>query len=292
LPEKGLKINVFDCDGWTPLFYASLSGHLEMAELLVNLGADETICDINGKTALDTAIKNEHVDTAKYLLRVSLAKELPYSALGHSVGNIANHLAFKGFTDLLRLVYGKYYENRNDGDLNGRTALHMAAMGGHIDTLEYLLGIGLDPRAKDAGENGILSYASLGGSIDAAKAVRRSGAVPVSQNNCCSSLHWACKAGKLEVVEYLMSQGIQSSIVTIFQPQGSWDPASIAIYHGHEKMLESLSPILKPQLYLSLGSDIEDSLRKVGTLHGNVRCDGCEQVSMCRSIKMKCTHTK
>jgi ankyrin repeat protein len=294
LPEKdvNVNVNVLDCDGWTPLFYAAFSGHLDIVKLLLNLGADETIYDTDGETALDTAISNEHLDIAKYLLKVSLAKELPFSALGRCVGNIANHLAFKGLTDLLHLVYGKYYANRNDGDLNGRTALHMSAMSGNIDTFGYLLGIGLDPGAKDAGGNDLLSYASLGGSIDIAKAVQRSGVVPVSQSDCWSPLHWACKVGKLDVVEYLMSQGIKSSIVTISQPQGSWDPASIAIYHGHEKMLESLSPALKSQLYLSLGSDVEDSLRKVGTLHGDFSCDGCEQVSMCRSIKVKYTHAE
>jgi ankyrin repeat protein len=292
LLEKGVNINILDYDGWTPLFYASLSGHLDIVKLLLNRGADESICDTNRANALDQALTNRHLNTTRYLLEVSLAKELPFSALGGYFGTIANHLAFKGFTDLLRLVYGKFYANRNDGDLNGRTALHLAAVGGHIDTLEYLLGIGLNPRAKDAGGNDLLSYASLGGSIDAAKAVRLSGVVPISQGDHWSPLHWACKAGKLDVVEYLMSQGIQSSIITISQPQGSWSPASIAIYHGHEKMLENLSPMLKFQLYLSLDSEIEDSLRQVGTIQEGFNCNACDQVSMCRSNKMKYTHTK
>jgi ankyrin repeat protein len=276
---RGANHNLSDKERRTPLHTAAAKGYIELVKLLIHWGADETICDTDGKTALVTAITNEHPATAKYLLKVSLAKELPFSALGLRNGNIANHLAFKGFTELLRLVYDKYYASRHDVDLNGRTALHLAAMGGHIDTVEYLLNIGLDPGVKDAGGNDLLSYASLGGSIDVAKAVRRNGVVSVSQNDHWSPLHWACKAGKLDMVEYLMSEGIHSGIITISQPSGSWDPASIAIYHGREKMLESLYPILKSQLYLSLSSDMEDSLRKVGMLHGEFSCDGCEQVS-------------
>ncbi len=52
-----------ECDrGQTALICASMEGHVEVARLLVEAGADLSIKDWSGKTALDWANKDEIVE--------------------------------------------------------------------------------------------------------------------------------------------------------------------------------------------------------------------------------------
>ena len=48
---------------------AAAKGHLEALALLLRLGSDPTMVDINGKTALRLAFDNEHFEIVRYLVR-------------------------------------------------------------------------------------------------------------------------------------------------------------------------------------------------------------------------------
>ena len=47
--------------------YAAFYGHMEIAELLIEKGADVKAKDMNGKTPLDEAIKRKHTEIADFL---------------------------------------------------------------------------------------------------------------------------------------------------------------------------------------------------------------------------------
>lgn len=51
----------------TPLYYAARRGHLQMAALLVEKGADVTVTDSSNKTVVDYAKKAKFSDVADYL---------------------------------------------------------------------------------------------------------------------------------------------------------------------------------------------------------------------------------
>lgn len=51
----------------TPLYYAARKGHLEMAKLLVEKGADIQHTDNNNKTAVDIARKAKQGEVAEFL---------------------------------------------------------------------------------------------------------------------------------------------------------------------------------------------------------------------------------
>ncbi len=48
--------------GYTALMYASINGHVEIAKLLLENGADPTIKNNDGKTALILAFENNHIE--------------------------------------------------------------------------------------------------------------------------------------------------------------------------------------------------------------------------------------
>lgn len=75
LVEKGLNINEMDKHQMTPLHCAALSGCLENVELLVSLGANTALLEIDGKTAQELARVYHKHDVAQYLLNHSIKKE-------------------------------------------------------------------------------------------------------------------------------------------------------------------------------------------------------------------------
>lgn len=48
-----------DKDGNTPLMFAAIRGNADVAKILVEKGADKTLKNKNGKTALDLATENK-----------------------------------------------------------------------------------------------------------------------------------------------------------------------------------------------------------------------------------------
>jgi ankyrin repeat protein len=59
-------VNAKDGGGWTPLYYAAVSGRKEVAELLITGGADVNAKSDDGKTPLDmTTHPNNPNDTAE-----------------------------------------------------------------------------------------------------------------------------------------------------------------------------------------------------------------------------------
>ena len=56
--------------GWTPLFVACMDGHLGVAELLINAGADLTKCDTSGWTCAEHAALRGHLKIARRLAQL------------------------------------------------------------------------------------------------------------------------------------------------------------------------------------------------------------------------------
>ena len=55
--------------GRTPLHYAAMYGHKEVAELLIAKGANVNVKDEDGETPLDLAIKYKQTEIANLLLK-------------------------------------------------------------------------------------------------------------------------------------------------------------------------------------------------------------------------------
>jgi len=93
-------VNSKASDGQTPLHWASKSGHLETAQLLLEKGADVNAIDRTIRTPLHWASQNGHLETAQLLLE-------------------------KG-------------ANVNTADKAGLTPLHLASQNGHVKVAQLL----------------------------------------------------------------------------------------------------------------------------------------------------------
>ena len=60
-------VNLQDKDGMTALHIGSKNGHLEIAKILIETGADTRIMDARGRTAADVARAHGPLDIAEYI---------------------------------------------------------------------------------------------------------------------------------------------------------------------------------------------------------------------------------
>ncbi|KAF2626359.1 ankyrin [Macroventuria anomochaeta] len=199
-----------------------------------------------------------------------LDKGANVNAQGGRYGTVANGFAFKGHTDLLRFIVDHNNVNLHLADTHGRTTLILAARGGHIETFKYLVSQGMDFTTSDAKGDNLISFASSGGSLAVLNLLLEQKPELASRQGRWSPLHWACKAGKAEVVELLIARGWKSERFTVAELQGDWTPLAIAVFHGHRGMVASLSEHC--QAALGVG-DISAYI--TGGTHGGAWCDGC-----------------
>ncbi|MDA0866449.1 MAG: ankyrin repeat domain-containing protein [Cyanobacteria bacterium] len=68
LIDHGAEVNWVDGEGVTPLILASLKGHTALAELLLHHGADITVIDQWHRTALDYALRRGEADAIVQML--------------------------------------------------------------------------------------------------------------------------------------------------------------------------------------------------------------------------------
>jgi ankyrin repeat protein len=259
-------------DGWTPLMIAASNGRVEVVQLLLEKGVDPLPVSTHGLTALDSAVYSGHVEVAQTLLSNVVYRELDDKRSLN--GTIANMLTYKGHTDLLRSIIKHNNANVHAADSHNRTPLLLAARGGHIQSLKYLLSLGLALSTLDGKGDVLISYAASSGSSDVVDAVLALECKPASRSVNWSPLHWAYRAGHAKPVETLIDRGFKSASVRVTAVPGEWTPLAIAVFHGNMSMLADLSEPIRAALgVMNADACIE------GDQHNGASCDGCFHVS-------------
>lgn len=75
LISKGIKIDEFDSDGYTPFMSAAYSGDINMMEYLLKSGADINKCNQKKWNALHLCIYYNYMQSAAYLLKKGIEKD-------------------------------------------------------------------------------------------------------------------------------------------------------------------------------------------------------------------------
>lgn len=109
--ESALQIDILDEDNCTPLMLALSQGHDAVGRLLIEAGASVTKKDINSWT-------------------------------------VVHHAAAGGCLNVLRKLKELKVDLQTLSRL-GENALFMAAYGGHLETVQFLLSSAVDPRVND-----------------------------------------------------------------------------------------------------------------------------------------------
>jgi uncharacterized protein len=151
LVERGADVNLTGRSGISPVAAAAYAGSDPIVEILLAHGADERAADETGKPPIVYAAARARLDIVKRLLarNIDINARYPHdlTLLMWASGpdeKVSEADAIKVATYLLDA--GAQIDDR---DARGRTALMIAAEGGHAELVALLLARGADPAIKD-----------------------------------------------------------------------------------------------------------------------------------------------
>lgn len=128
----------------TLLGVAAQEGSLEVAQLLVNGGADVNEKSFVGHAPIRIAARNGKIDLIKYFL----SKGAEVDTEGDDRATPLEHAASKGHLEIVQLLFEKGADI-NHQDKDGDFPLGEAAKSGFIDVVKYLLSKGADTTLKN-----------------------------------------------------------------------------------------------------------------------------------------------
>ena len=202
--ERSQEVRSQDSPGdVTPLHLASLYGHVEVARMLVEHGADVAAQTEHGVTPLHAASAMGQVEVARMLVErgADVATQNKY-------GETSLHAASQnGQVEVARMLVERGADvaaQTKDGD----TPFHLALKNGQVEVVHMLVECGADAATQNKHGETPLHLASQYGGVEVARMLIERGADVVAQNNRGDTpLYLALQSGEVEVVHMLVECG-------------------------------------------------------------------------------------
>ncbi|XP_029395352.1 inversin isoform X3 [Mus pahari] len=212
----------------TPLHWAALLGHAQIVHLLLERNKSGTIpSDSQGATPLHYAAQSNFAETVKVFLQHPSVKD---------DSDLEGRTSFmwaagKGNDDVLRTMLSlKSDIDINMSDKYGGTALHAAALSGHVSTVKLLLDNDAQVDATDVMKHTPLFRACEMGHRDVIQTLIKGGArVDLVDQDGHSLLHWAALGGNADVCQILIENKINPNV----QDCAGRTPLQCAAYGGY-----------------------------------------------------------
>ncbi len=244
--NQGVNVDVVDHEHMTPVYYACLNGHVELAKfLMMTCKANISIRDNSDNTFLHMVCCNGHVGIAELLVKKDAAMvntrnksgytPLYYACLKGDVKiakllikndaeiDIANQVdetllleaCRHNQTAIIRLlVKVKKSALVNTCTSRLKTPLHYVCQKGNIKGAKKLLKHGAYVNARDIFNNTSLHYASLSGDPKMVKLLINKGTIINASNHLGdTALHEACRQDHLEIIELLVAKRADTTAV-------------------------------------------------------------------------------
>ncbi len=257
LIENGADVNTRDGFGDTVLMFACEQGHLDLADFLLDRGAD--INQVNnhifkGRTALMAAARAGRVEAVKLLL----AHDAEVNAADSPKETALVKAAYCGHAEVVGILL-EHGADIHARDIWGNTPLLHAARGGRTRILELLLDHGADVNARNDQDWNALMQSCMGGNVKAAALlVARGSEVNLrgkEKEAGATPLMLACWKDSVEIVNLLLHNGAD---VHFKDTEGK-----TAIERVMQSTLQYPVPIEIVRALLEAGADLEIHL-----LHG------------------------
>lgn len=270
LLDRGLDENHKDDLGWTPLHAAACEGHKNVCAILTEQGSMARVgeLDVEGRTPLILAAQEGHCSTVRLLLdRKSPIDHRAYD--GHSAltaSALQGHrdilellmrrgadtdvrdaegrpllylLVLEGHLDMANLLIEKGGVPLESKDVEGRTALHVAAWKGDLEGIAMLLKYGADPNAQDLDGRPPLHSVAWRGHAAAGRLFLRNKGLKVDlacKQQGATALSIASQEGHTEIVAMLLDKGAEPDHVDRY----GRSPVKVAGKQGHFSIVRLL----------------------------------------------------
>jgi hypothetical protein len=138
LSIRNIIVNVKnDVSGYSPLHHAAIRGHIEIARLLLQNGAEVNVRSNHGYTPLHSAARNGHVD----ILHLLVENGANLEAQENTGWRALHSAAYRGNLSFIQELISRYHVDINARIYVGRTALWMARHGNpysHPEIITFL----------------------------------------------------------------------------------------------------------------------------------------------------------
>ncbi|RCK79868.1 MAG: hypothetical protein OZSIB_4022 [Candidatus Ozemobacter sibiricus] len=236
LLELGAQADAVDRDGWSATHMAARRGQLDLVQALLARGApvDAPTRD-HALTPLHLAVMRGHADVAALLLEKGADP-----ARADRAGFRPLHRAARAQNPaLVRLLLDKGADPRAAIPELKVTPLHFAAASDAAELVDLLVKAGADVKAKDADQEGPLTWAVRDGSPRVVQRLLEAGAPPDSPNvHGLTPLHYAALRGSREILDLLLEKGARLEAKALQWISAT--PLHLAIEAGHKEIVARL----------------------------------------------------
>lgn len=148
LLEEGANIDVANNCGWTPLMHAAQHGQVSMVSLLIRHNASINATNVLGAGALTLAAGGGHHSTVRLLLEAGA--DIAVGRFHHTFDPMPlTAAATNGHASIILLLLQKGCPVNQAYPTTGTTALMLCAASGHLQAAQALIEHGADPDLKD-----------------------------------------------------------------------------------------------------------------------------------------------
>ena len=170
LIDLGAEVNMIDKCGGTPLFMAILASNIKMIELLIDNGANVNLANKKGFCPLHIAVSIGHQEVIEMLISNGACINSETDSGDKPMHAVSYNLFGRYTIDQCKKDYSniikqlkKYGCCVDDKNKNGVTALHLAVQYGNITLVKALIENGANIHAIDDAGNAPLHYAMCTG---------------------------------------------------------------------------------------------------------------------------------
>jgi ankyrin repeat protein len=189
----------------TPLHAALYMGHLDVAHLLLDYGADINLRDKDDRTSLVAAYDRKDLLAMRLLLEHGADPDMEHD----DFGLILHHASWQGQAEVIELLL------RHKADVNARnnlneTPLHWASEWRRVKVIQLLLEGGADVNAQTETQDTPLSLASRDGYLEVVRILLSHGAdVHIRGYNYQTPSQAARSRGHTEITQLLLDHGAE-----------------------------------------------------------------------------------
>ena len=207
LLSSSSEVNVVSNDDSTLLHEAAYSGQLKMAQFLSSTYPEMlSLRTKNSFTPCHYAVQEGHEEVAVFLL----GEMCDAKVLTDDNETFLHIAAYNGRLGMVKYFAQEFPELLDMVDASGASALHAAARGGGVETMTYLLDVGLDHTVLSENGSTLLHLAAYDGNLDMVKFLceRFPDMACITDGSGHSAAHYAAGSGNVDVFKCLIVKGV------------------------------------------------------------------------------------